>query len=93
MTLHENEHLFRQAVQFTARQQGIPEIFVEKDYWVTFALYTLFNSEVGNDTVFKGGTSLLKCFDVIKRFSEDIDLVVLISFHASLIQTDLPKCF
>lgn len=53
MTLHENEHLFRQAVQFTAQQQGIPEIFVEKDYWVTFALYTLFNSEVGNDTVFK----------------------------------------
>lgn len=77
MTLHENEHLFRQAVQFTAQQQGIPEIFVEKDYWVTFALYTLFNSEVGNDTVFKGGTSLLKCFDVIKRFSEDIDLVVI----------------
>lgn len=47
MTLHENEHLFRQAVQFTAQQQGIPEIFVEKDYWVTFALYTLFNGEVG----------------------------------------------
>lgn len=77
MTLHENEDLFRQAVQFTAQQQGIPEIFVEKDYWVTFALYTLFNSKVGPETVFKGGTSLLKCFGAIKRFSEDIDLVVI----------------
>jgi hypothetical protein len=77
MTLHENENLFRQAVQFTAQQQGIPEIFVEKDYWVTFALHTLFKSEIGSETVFKGGTSLLKCFNIIKRFSEDIDLVVI----------------
>jgi hypothetical protein len=77
MTLHENENLFRQAVQFTAQQQGIPEIFVEKDYWVTFALYTLFRSEIGSEIVFKGGTSLLKCFNIIKRFSEDIDLVVI----------------
>jgi hypothetical protein len=77
MTLHENENLFRQAVQFTAQQQGIPEIFVEKDYWVTFALHTLFKSEIGSETVFKGGTSLLKCFNIIRRFSEDIDLVVI----------------
>ena len=77
MRLHENDELFRQAVQFTAQNIGIPEIFIEKDYWVTFALFTLFNSPVGNETVFKGGTSLLKCHGVIKRFSEDIDLVVL----------------
>jgi len=77
MTLHENENLFRQAVLYTAQQQGIPEIFVEKDYWVTFALYLLFKSEIGSETVFKGGTSLLKCFSITKRFSEDIDLVVI----------------
>jgi len=77
MKLHENGELFRQAIQFTAQEKGIPEIFVEKDYWVTVALFTLFSSDIGPELVFKGGTSLLKCYGVIKRFSEDIDLVVL----------------
>lgn len=77
MKLHENKQLFRQAVQFTAQQMNIAEIYVEKDYWVTFALHTIFNHEIGKDTVFKGGTALSKCFNLIERFSEDIDLVVL----------------
>lgn len=77
MKLHENKQLFRQAVQFTAQQMNIPEIYVEKDYWVTFALHTIFNHEIGKDTIFKGGTALSKCFNLIERFSEDIDLVVL----------------
>ena len=38
MRLHENETLFRQAVTATAAQLNIPEIFIEKDYWVTYAL-------------------------------------------------------
>ncbi len=79
MKLHENKTLFRQAVQFTADQMKIPAIYIEKDYWVTFALFTIFNhaSGVSKDTIFKGGTALSKCFNMIERFSEDIDLVVL----------------
>ena len=77
MKLHENKTLFRQAVQFTADQMKIPAIYVEKDYWVTYVLFTIFNNEVGKDTVFKGGTALSKCYHMIERFSEDIDLVVL----------------
>lgn len=77
MKLHENEELFKQAIRYTAQKMNIPEIFIEKDYWVTFALYTLFKSEIGSQVVFKGGTSLLKCYGIINRFSEDIDLVVL----------------
>lgn len=77
MKLHENKTLFRQAVQFTADQMKIPVIYIEKDYWVTYALFTIFNNEVGKDTVFKGGTALSKCYKMIERFSEDIDLVVL----------------
>ena len=77
MKLHENKTLFRQAVQFTADQMNIPAIYVEKDYWVTYALYTIFNNDIGRDTVFKGGTALSKCYNMIERFSEDIDLVVL----------------
>ncbi|MBS1611759.1 MAG: nucleotidyl transferase AbiEii/AbiGii toxin family protein, partial [Bacteroidetes bacterium] len=64
MKLHENKTLFRQAVQFTADQMQIPVIYIEKDYWVTYALYTIFNSEAGNDTVFKGGTALSKCYSM-----------------------------
>ncbi|MCS4436187.1 nucleotidyl transferase AbiEii/AbiGii toxin family protein [Aquiflexum gelatinilyticum] len=77
MKLHENKTLFRQAVQFTADQMKIPAIYVEKDYWVTYALFTIFTHEIGKDTVFKGGTALSKCYQMIERFSEDIDLVVL----------------
>jgi hypothetical protein len=75
--LHENKTLFRQAVQFTADQMKIPAIYVEKDYWVTYALFTIFNNEIGKDAAFKGGTALSKCYNMIERFSEDIDLVVL----------------
>lgn len=77
MKLHSDKTLFRQAVQFTADQMKIPAIYIEKDYWVTFALHTIFKHEIGKDSVFKGGTSLSKCYQMIERFSEDIDLVVL----------------
>lgn len=77
MRLHENEKLFKDSIRFTAQQRGIKDIYIEKDYWVTFALYTIFNSEASDYAVFKGGTSLSKCFGIIERFSEDIDMVVL----------------
>lgn len=77
MKLHLKIPLFRDAVRVTAQQMNIPPEFVEKDYWVTYALFTIFNNEIGKDTVFKGGTALSKCYNMIERFSEDIDLVVL----------------
>jgi hypothetical protein len=77
MRLHENKTLFRQAIQFTADQMKIATIYVEKDYWVTYALHTIFNNKIGQDAIFKGGTALSKCYNLIERFSEDIDLVVL----------------
>ena len=77
MKLHHNNPLFRDAIRVTAQQMNIPPEFVEKDYWVTYALYIIFHNEIGNDTVFKGGTALSKCYQLIERFSEDIDLVVL----------------
>ena len=77
MNLHLNIKLFQDAVRVTAQQMNIPPEFVEKDYWVTYALFTIFNNEIGKDTVFKGGTALSKCYNMIERFSEDIDLVVL----------------
>jgi predicted nucleotidyltransferase component of viral defense system len=77
MRLHENQQLFDQAIRATAQHKQLREVYIEKDYWVTFALHTIFNSDIGGETVFKGGTALSKCFGLIERFSEDIDLVVL----------------
>ncbi len=77
MILHQQKELFMDAVQRTSETMGIKPIYIEKDYWVTFALYTIFKNEIGKETVFKGGTSLSKCYQMIERFSEDIDLVVL----------------
>lgn len=77
MNLHTNNQLFQDAVIATSQQLNIPEIYVEKDYWVTVALHTIFHSTVANDAVFKGGTALSKCHKLIERFSEDVDMVVL----------------
>lgn len=77
MKLHGDKKLFRQAVEFTAQQMNIPGIYVEKDYWVTYTLHTIFKNPIGKETIFKGGTSLSKCFGLTERFSEDIDLVVI----------------
>lgn len=55
---------------------GTPAI-VEKDFWVSLMLDYLFNKCKYKDSfVFKGGTSLSKCFNIINRFSEDIDLTL-----------------
>lgn len=77
MKLHHNTDLFSDAVRITAQQMNIQPIYVEKDYWVTYALFTIFHNQIGKDTIFKGGTALAKCYNLIERFSEDIDLVVL----------------
>ncbi len=76
MNLHEDKSLLQDAILATASLMGMREVYIEKDYWVTVALYNLFQSHVADDLVFKGGTSLSKCYKLIERFSEDIDLVV-----------------
>lgn len=77
MKLHENTELFNDAVIATAQLFKIPEIYIEKDYWVTVALKAIFNSNIKEEVVFKGGTALSKCFKIVERFSEDVDIVVL----------------
>ena len=62
MKLHEDKKLFTQAVLYTAQQMKIKELYVEKDYWVCFVLDFIFKQEYRDDLLFKGGTSLTKCF-------------------------------
>ena len=76
MRLHEDTEVFSELVQATADAVGLPQIYIEKDYWVTKALKHLSESIYVNDVVFKGGTSLSKAYRLVERFSEDIDLAV-----------------
>lgn len=56
---------------------GLPADSIEKDLWVCWTLRELFAlPDIGAQLTFKGGTSLSKCWKLIERFSEDIDLVV-----------------
>ena len=48
----------------------------EKDWWVTAILYALFHTKVADYLLFKGGTSLSKGWNIIDRFSGDIDLAL-----------------
>lgn len=61
----------------TAEHMRFHPVNVEKDFWVCWLLKQLYSiPEFENMLVFKGGTSLSKCFNLIHRFSEDIDLAV-----------------
>ena len=74
MTLHLDSKLFKTAITRTSELLNLAEVYIEKDYWVCYALQILFNSEYKDNIVFKGGTSLSKCYKIIDRFSEDIDI-------------------
>jgi len=62
MNLHEDAEIFRDAIRGTANHKNIREIYIEKDYWVTYALHAIFHSDMKDVAVFKGGTSLSKCY-------------------------------
>jgi hypothetical protein len=60
----------------TGAGRGVADMIIEKDFWVCWSLRRLFGLPKGTTAtlVFKGGTSLSKAFNAIRRFSEDIDL-------------------
>ena len=59
-----------------ANKTGLPVQAVEKDLWVTAVLRAMFCLPYANHLSFKGGTSLSKCWNLINRFSEDIDIAI-----------------
>jgi len=61
----------------TGAQLNMAEVTVEKDFWVCWILDKLFRLPTwGKHLTFKGGTSLSKGWNLIERFSEDIDIVI-----------------
>lgn len=72
MFLHKYKEKFVQLVEEVSEAFAIEEALVEKDYFVSLFLRELVKTEPL--LIFKGGTCLSKCFKLIKRFSEDIDI-------------------
>ncbi len=75
-------------------QLGLLPAAVEKDWWVSMALHTVFNLPFAEHLVFKGGTSLSKGWNLIERFSEDIDLAIdrsFLGFEGDLSKTQVRK--
>ena len=63
-----------EALEVAAAQTGRPPHLLEKDIWVVWTLSAIYKSNLSNKLTFKGGTSLSKVYQIIDRFSEDIDL-------------------
>lgn len=80
MRLRDDPRLFTIAARQVAEQTGIPSAHVAKDYWLTEALRRMASvAEAERFTLlFKGGTSLSKAFRLIERFSEDVDVLVVL---------------
>jgi len=70
--LHEDISAIQRLNLATANYLGIRQEYIYKDYFVCMALKEII--AVDPPLVFKGGTALSKCYDVIDRFSEDVDL-------------------
>lgn len=64
----------KEIINQTSAKTGIVPTAIEKDFWVMIALKAIFETKYGEHIVFKGGTSLSKGWNLIERFSEDIDL-------------------
>ncbi|MBF2761477.1 MAG: nucleotidyl transferase AbiEii/AbiGii toxin family protein [Ectothiorhodospiraceae bacterium AqS1] len=64
----------RSAVKQAAERLGHFVDILEKDVWAVWSIQAIFESAFGEHLVFKGGTSLSKAYDIINRFSEDVDI-------------------
>ena len=82
----------REAINTVALQTGLPPSSIEKDWWVTQALKALHSLPYAEHIAFKGGTSLSKCWNLIARFSEDVDIALsreFLGFSGELSKTQI----
>lgn len=71
-SLHSEREVFNDIIIAASSKLGIETAIVEKDYYVSLLLKEI--NKNYPDIIFKGGTSLSKCYKIINRFSEDIDI-------------------
>jgi predicted nucleotidyltransferase component of viral defense system len=86
--LQERHEIIRRTYAAT----GLSPQTIEKDWWVTAVLRALFALPYARSLSFKGGTSLSKCWHLIERFSEDIDIAIdreYLGFNGALSKTQI----
>jgi hypothetical protein len=76
VTLFREVAVFAPTIEAAADRLGISAAAVTKDYWVSEVLRVLAR-DFPEDFIFKGGTSMSKCYRIIERFSEDVDVLIL----------------
>ena len=81
------------ALRIAADRSGYRPFVFEKDIWVVQILKILFDAPFGKDLTFKGGTSLSKAYNAIRRFSEDLDMTYDIRAFASDVVGDAEDAF
>jgi hypothetical protein len=74
LQLPENEKI--ELINQMHEETKLPQVIIEKDLWVTATLRALFALPYAEILSFKGGTSLSKCWNLIERFSEDVDIAI-----------------
>ena len=73
-------------LEITSAKTHLPQLAVEKDWWVTMVLKALSATQHFELMSFKGGTSLSKGWNLINRFSEDIDIACVARVNSALRQ-------
>lgn len=81
----------QQSAHIVAEEKRISEGSVEKDWWVTAILKVLFTLSPSPYMFFKGGTSLSKGWNLIDRFSEDIDIALYRDFYLNELGRECAK--
>jgi len=81
---------FEDLIDAAAERVAVDPVILEKDYWVSQILRVL-TTQFPDDFIFKGGTSLSKCYGLIKRFSEDVDILILPNGRGSSRLTNLMR--
>ncbi len=74
--IHKKETERLDLLRLVSGKANLPDFMIEKDWWVTTALEAIFTCDLHKHFVFKGGTSLSKSWNLLNRFSEDIDIVI-----------------
>lgn len=72
LSIQERQDILRRVQSET----GMDLQIIEKDWWVTTVLRALFSLPYAEHLSFKGGTNLSKCWNLIRRMSEDVDIAI-----------------
>ena len=88
LSIQDRQDILRRVQSETGKDLKI----IEKDWWVVAVLRALFELPYAQHISFKGGTRLSKCWNIIQRMSEDVDIAIdreFLGFGGQLTRTQI----